>query len=51
MFRAFVFNRLGQIEDARAELVAFDALSEQPADMVELIEQFGLREALDNAAS
>lgn len=51
VFRAFVFNRLGQIEDARAELVAFDALSEQPADMVELIEQFGLREALDNAAS
>ena len=51
VFRAFVFNRLGQIEDARAELVAFDALSEQPADMVELIEEFGLREALDNAAS
>ena len=51
VFRAFVFNRLGQVEDARAELVAFDALSEQPADMVELLEQFGLREALENASS
>ena len=46
-----MFNRLGQVEDARAELVAFDALSEQPADMVELLEQFGLREALENASS
>lgn len=51
VFRAFVFNRLGRVEQARAELAAFDLLAEQPADMVELIEQFGLREALEQAAS
>lgn len=51
VFRAFVFNRLGRVDEARAELVAFDALAEQPADMLELIEQFGLREALNEASS
>ena len=46
VFRAFVFNRLGRVEEARVELAAFDALDDPPADMVALIEQFGLREAL-----
>ena len=46
VFRAFVFNRLDRVEDARVELAAFDALPEQPADMTSLIDQFGLREAL-----
>ena len=51
VFRAFVFNRLGRIDEAREELTAFDLLSEQPVDMVALIEQFGLREALVAAES
>ena len=51
VFRAFVFNRLGRIDEARAELAAFDLISEQPADMLDLIAQFGLREALDQASS
>ena len=51
VFRAFVFNRLGQVEDARVELAAFDSIAEQPADMVQLIEDFGLREALEEATS
>ena len=46
VFRAFVFRRLDRVDEARAELEAFDALERQPADMVALIEQFGLREAL-----
>ncbi len=46
VFRAFVFNRLGRLDEARDELNAFDELSEPPADMLALIEQRGLREAL-----
>jgi len=46
VFRAFVFNRLGRIDEARDELAAFDALADQPPDMLALIEQFGLRQAL-----
>lgn len=46
VFRAFVFNRLERVDEARDELAVFDSLAEQPADMVALIEQFGLREAL-----
>ena len=50
-FRAVVFNRLGRIDEARAELAAFDLISEQPADMLDLIAQFELREALEEATS
>lgn len=48
VFRAFVFNRLGRIDDARLDMAAFDALpvGEQPPDMVALIEQFDLRNTL-----
>jgi tetratricopeptide (TPR) repeat protein len=46
VFRAFLFNRIDRSDEARAELELFDALDEQPADMIALIEQFGLREAL-----
>lgn len=46
VFRTFVFNRLGRVDEARAELAAFDALPEQPADMEELMAQNLLREAL-----
>lgn len=46
VFRAFLFNRMDRSDEARAELELFDALVEQPADMIALIEQFGLREAL-----
>lgn len=46
VFRAFIFNRLDRQEEARVELAAFDAIADPPADMVALIDQFGLREAL-----
>ncbi len=46
VFRAFLFNRLDRPEEARAELAAFDALAEQPADMMALLDQFGLRDVL-----
>jgi len=50
VFRAFVFNRLDRTEEARAELAVFDGLpaDRQPADMIALIDQFGLRDALAN---
>ena len=48
VFRAFLFNRLDRQDEARAELAAFDALPEQPADMLSLLAQFGLREVLAN---
>lgn len=47
VFRAFVFNRLERPGEAREALAAFDALAVQPADMLALIDQFGLREALN----
>ena len=46
VFRAFLFNRLDRQDEARAELAAFDELPEPPADMVALLDQFGLRDAL-----
>ena len=46
VFRAFLFNRLDRVEEARVELAAFTAMEEQPADMLSLIQQFGLAEAL-----
>ena len=51
VFRAFLFNRLGRVDEARAELEAFTAMEEQPADMVSLIQQFGLAEALAQDSS
>ncbi len=47
VFRAFVFNRLGRVDEARAELAAFDALDEQPQDLEALLAQNLLREALE----
>jgi tetratricopeptide (TPR) repeat protein len=46
VFLAFIFNRLDRADEARAELEAFDAIENPPADMVALIDQFGLRDAL-----
>ncbi len=46
VFRAFLFNRLERQDEARDELAVFDALAEQPADMVALLDQFGLRNVL-----
>lgn len=46
VFRSFIFNRLDRQDEARAELAAFDEIVEPPPDMVALIDQFGLRDAL-----
>jgi tetratricopeptide (TPR) repeat protein len=46
VFLAFIFNRLDRADEARAELEAFDAIENPPAEMVALIDQFGLRDAL-----
>ena len=48
VFRAFIFNRLGDLAEAREDLAVFDQLdpADQPPDMLALIEQFGLRDAL-----
>lgn len=46
VFRSFIFNRLDRQDEARAELAAFDEIAEPPPDMVALIDQFGLRDAL-----
>ena len=46
VFRAFLFNRLERPDEARAELDVFDALDEQPADMIALLDQFALRDVL-----
>ncbi len=48
VFRAFVFNRLGRQDEARTELEVFDSLADQPADMLALLSQFGLRDVLEN---
>ena len=47
VFRAFLFNRLDRPEEARLELEQFDMLADPTADMVGLMAQFGLREALE----
>ncbi len=44
VFRSFVLRRVDRPDDARADLAAFDALEDQPALLLELIERFGLRE-------
>ena len=49
VFRAFLFNRLERVEEARVELDYFDTIPDQPADMLALIEQFGLRAALEQS--
>lgn len=49
VFRAFLFNRLDRVDEARVELDYFDTLPDQPADMLALIEQFGLRAALQQS--
>ena len=46
VFRSFSLNERGDVEAARADLVAFDALVDQPAELVRLIDNFGLRVAL-----
>jgi len=46
VYRAFALNRQGDPEAARADLAAFDALESQPADLVRLIDDFNLRQAL-----
>lgn len=48
VFRAFIFNRLERLDEARAELALFDEIAEPPVDMTALIDQFGLREALES---
>lgn len=47
VFRAFLFNRLARPDEAQVELEHFDQLTDPPADMVSLMAQFGLREALE----
>ncbi len=47
VFRAFLFNRLGRQDEGRNELALFNEIDEPPADMVALIDQFGLRDALE----
>ena len=46
VYRAFALNRQGDPEAARTDLAAFDALESQPADLVQLIDAFNLRQAL-----
>lgn len=46
VYRAFALNQQGDPEAARADLDAFDALEDRPADLVRLIDTFNLRQAL-----
>ncbi len=43
VYRAFVRNLLEDEAGAASDLAAFDALAEQPVDLVEMIDVFGLR--------
>lgn len=47
VFRAFLFLELDRLDEARAELAVFDQLDSQPRDMLELIDAFELRAALN----
>ncbi|HEV8296310.1 MAG TPA: tetratricopeptide repeat protein [Acidimicrobiales bacterium] len=48
VFRAFtLFYGLNRAADAKAELATFDALADRPADLVKLIDDNGLRAAID----
>ncbi len=46
VYRAFSRQFIGDTEGARADLAAFDALSDQPEDLVALIDQSGLRQSI-----
>lgn len=46
VFRAFALNEAGDRAGAAADLAAFDALADQPADLVRLIDEFHLRESV-----
>ena len=46
VFRAFARNEAGDVVGARADLSAFDALTERPSDLIALIDAFGLRDTL-----
>ena len=47
VFRAFVFRRLDRIDEAVAELEAYEALSTRPPELEGLIVEFDLRSLLD----
>lgn len=47
VFRAFVGFYVDELDQSRADLAAYDALDEQPADLDDFIFRFGLREALE----
>ncbi len=46
VYRAFALNQQGDKEAARADLTAFDAAEDPPADLVRLIDTFNLRQNL-----
>jgi len=46
VYRAFTRQFKGDTEGARADLASFDSLDQQPADLVTLIEQSGLRQSI-----
>lgn len=46
VYRAFVAFAQGSKSDAAADLKVFDGLSDRPAELVELVDAFGLREAI-----
>lgn len=46
IYRAFALQFNGDTAGARADLAAFDALDEQPAELVALVEQAGLRQSI-----
>ena len=49
VFRAFTWiYGGGKAADAKADLAAFDALPNKPADLTSLIDQYGLRGAIDD---
>ncbi|MEA3213934.1 MAG: hypothetical protein QOJ19_90 [Acidimicrobiia bacterium] len=50
VFRAVLYRQQGRLEEARADLAAFDALK-PPQDMRDLVDQMGLRASLDPSAS
>jgi tetratricopeptide (TPR) repeat protein len=50
VFRSFTLHfGLARSVDAKADLAAFDALATKPADLVALIEEYGLRSAIAGA--
>lgn len=46
VYRAFARHQQGDLEAARADLAAFDAGENQPAELMRLIDDFNLRQAL-----